>query len=160
MERSALAVPQRWISLRTRRVALKNCVSPDRPYADRMRKPKSFSAKAVLNAFAPGAWISVLLVLIACGRTNSHPLVEGLDTRLQSEEGDDNDSDEHHGCHDHHCHCRPGEHVCAGHCVQESPLTCGPSCLVCSTPPHATANCEHSRCDFTCNAGFYLCSSA
>jgi hypothetical protein len=53
--------------------------------------------------------------------------------------------------------CRQGEHACQNVCVREDFTSCGPSCQMCVTPPHAWPECERGACTFSCMIGYLDC---
>ncbi len=72
------------------------------------------------------------------------------------------------------CASSGGGHTCVAGCVAPAPLLCGTSCVdptsdasncascgrVCTAPANATARCDASACDFTCDTGFHDCGGA
>lgn len=58
----------------------------------------------------------------------------------------------------HTCLCtEPGQVVCGGECVAESPLTCGATCETCPGVANGEAVCEEGACGLACADGYMLC---
>ncbi|MEI6223392.1 MAG: hypothetical protein WCS72_01485 [Deltaproteobacteria bacterium] len=54
--------------------------------------------------------------------------------------------------------CDGGNHACGGACYGDADAAhCGPSCLTCTAPPHASPLCSGGACAFACDPGWMRC---